>query len=87
VGKYVYPMVRQFFARAVFVSTRAISRLARRCLLFPAVSAALDFPGAGARTPKPCSSKSFPIAIKSEIALCSLLPVAPRHRCRHRPKT
>ena len=58
-GKYVYPMARQFFVRAVFVSTRAISRFARRCSLSPAASAVSGFPGVGALTRKPCSSKSF----------------------------
>ena len=42
-GKYVYPMARQFFVRAVFVSTRAILRLARRCSLSRAASAASGF--------------------------------------------
>ena len=78
-GKYVYPMARQFFVRAVFVSTRAISPFTRRCSLSPAASAVSGFPGVGALTLKPCSSKSFRHGRQSEIPLGSPLPVAARH--------
>jgi hypothetical protein len=78
-GKYVYPTARQFFVRAVFVSTRAISRFARRCSLSLADSAVSGFPGVGALTLKPCSSKSFRRGRQSEIILRSPLPVTARH--------
>ena len=46
----------------------------------------VGLPGAGARTQKPCSSKSFHHGHHNEILLGSPLTVAARHRCHHRPK-
>src|SRR5262245_32490284 len=75
VGKYVYLIVGRSCAKAVSVSMKVVLHFARRCSSSREDWAASGFPGAGARTPKPCSSKSFRRAVKSKITLAHRRPL------------